>query len=156
MKVFIGGSIGIKYLDYTVKDELDKYMNGELEVLIGDAYGIDNLVQKYLTENLYRNVTVYASNGRARNNIGLWKVHTIEVPNGVYGREFYTFKDYAMTADCDFGFMVWDGKSQGTLANIRRLLRNSKGVNVYLSEKRQMKSINCFQEYTSLLEEIQQ
>lgn len=30
MKVFIGGSISIKYLDYEVQDELDKIINGEL------------------------------------------------------------------------------------------------------------------------------
>ena len=30
MKVFIGGSIGIDYLDYTVTDDLDKYITGEL------------------------------------------------------------------------------------------------------------------------------
>lgn len=100
-----------------------------------------------------KNVKVYASNGRARNNIGLWKLQAIEVPSSVYGREFYTYKDYAMSADCDFGFMIWDGKSKGTLANIKRLLDYGKGVNVYLSEKRLMKSVNCYKEYTSLLEE---
>lgn len=53
MKVFIGGSIGIDYLDYTVTDELDKYMSGELEILVGDAYGVDKLVQKYLEKHGY-------------------------------------------------------------------------------------------------------
>ena len=51
MKVFIGGSIGIDYLDYTVTDELDKYMSGELEILVGDAYGVDKLVQKYMDKH---------------------------------------------------------------------------------------------------------
>ena len=153
MKVFIGGSIGIDYLDYTVTDELDKYIIGELEILVGDAYGVDKLVQKYLEKHGYKNVKVYASNGRARNNIGLWKVQAIEVPSRVYGREFYTYKDYAMSADCDFGFMIWNGKSQGTLANIKRLLNYGKGVNVYLSEKRQMKSVNCYKDYKQLSEE---
>lgn len=118
MKVFIGGSIGINYLEYAVKDELDKYMSGELEILVGDAYGIDSLVQRYLIEYGYDNVTVYASNGRARNNIGGWKIKAIEVPSGVFGRDFYTYKDIAMTADCDFALMIWNGKSQGTLNNI--------------------------------------
>ena len=43
MKVFIGGSIVIRYLDYAVKNELDKYMNGASEILIGDAYGMDKI-----------------------------------------------------------------------------------------------------------------
>lgn len=154
MKVFIGGSIGINYLEYAVKDELDKYMSGELEILVGDAYGIDSLVQRYLIEHDYDNVTVYASNGRARNNIGGWKVKAIEVPSGVFGRDFYTYKDVAMTAACDFALMIWNGKSQGTLNNILRLINNNKGVNVYLSEKRQMKSVNDFKDYKSLLEAL--
>ncbi len=148
MKVFIGGSIGIKYLDYSVRDELDKYMNGELEILIGDAYGVDSLVQKYC--HVYPNITVYASNGKARNNVGNWEVKPIVVPNGVCGREFYTQKDIAMTQDCDFGFMVWDGTSKGTLANILRLINCGKGCNVYLANKRQMKSIDTYEEFLEI------
>ena len=153
MKVFIGGSIGINYLDRAVKDELDKYMNGELEILIGDAYGIDSLVQRYLNEQDYGNVTVYASNGRVRNNIGGWRVKSIDVPSGVYGRDFYIYKDVAITAAREFALMVWNGKSQGTLNNILRLINNNKGVNVYLSEKRQMKSVNCYADYEKLSED---
>ena len=87
MKVFISGSISIPYLDYIAKDELDKYMSGELEILIGDAYGVDGLVQKYMKTNGYDNVTIYASNGRARNNIGGWTVKAIDVPSHIYGRD---------------------------------------------------------------------
>lgn len=154
MKVFIGGSIGINYLDNNVTNELYKYMNGELEILIGDAYGIDSLVQRYLNEHNYRNVTVFASNGRARNNIGGWKVEKIKVPSGVFGRDFYTYKDCAMTAACDFAFMVWNGKSQGTLNNILRLINANKGVNVCLSEKRKMKSVNSYKDYNNLSEAL--
>lgn len=134
-KIFIGGSIGIRYLDYAVKDELDKYMNGELEILVGDAYGIDSLVQRYLKEHDYDNVTVYASNGRARNNIGGWQVEKIEVPSGVFGRDFYTYKDVAMTNDCDSALMIWDGRSIGTLNNIMRLRSLHKRCIVYSGEK---------------------
>ena len=153
MKVFIGGSIGIDHLDYNVKDELDKYMSGELEILVGDAYGIDKLVQKYLAENLYHSVTVYASNGRVRNSIGGWKVQAIEVQSYVHGREFYTQKDMAMSTDCNFGFMIWNEESKGTQENILRLILMNKGVNVYLPYRRQMKSINCYSDYKYLLED---
>lgn len=154
MTVFIGGSIGINYLDYTVKDELDKYMNGELKILVGDAYGIDSLVQKYLNEHGYNNVTIYASNGKARNNIGGWKVENVEVPSGVFGRDFYTYKDVAMTDACDFAFMIWNGKSKGTQNNILRLTNAGKSANVYLSEKRTMKSVNSYKDYKNLLEAL--
>lgn len=154
MNVFIGGSIGFDYLDYTITNELDKYMNGELEIFVGDAYGVDKLVQKYLHDKGYKNVTVYASNGRARNNIGLWKVKAIQVPSDVYGREFYTYKDFAMSTDCHFSLQIWDGKSKGTHANILRLINMNKGVNVYLPCLRQMKSINDYKDYKKLTEEI--
>ena len=154
MKVFIGGSIGSKYLDYTVKNELDKYMNSKFEILIGDAYGVDCLVQRYLNEHGYGNVTVYASNGRARNNVGGWKVECVDVPSGVYGRDFYTYKDVAMTNACDFALMVWNGKSQGTRNNILRLIHAGKSVTVYLSEKRELKSVNCYIDYKKLWEAL--
>ncbi len=150
MKLFIGGSIGIGHLDYTVKDELDRYIKDKHEIIVGDAYGIDSLVQRYLNEHDYDSVTVYASNGRARNNISGWKVQNVEVPSGVFGRDFYTYKDVAMTAACDIAFMVWNGKSQGTLNNILRLINKDKGVNVYLSEKRQMMSVNSYKDYKNL------
>lgn len=150
MKVFIGGSISIKYLDCAVKDELDKYMNNELEIIVGDAYGIDSLIQSYCKD--YEFVTVYASNGQARNNIGRWDVKAIEA-SGYYGREFYEQKDIAMTADCDFAFMVWDGTSKGTLANIKRLMDCGKGVIVYLNSTRQMKHLNTYSDYKRLVEQ---
>ena len=153
MKIFIGGSICSNYLDNTVKDELDKYMSSGAEILVGDAYGIDSLMQRYLNEQDYGNVTVYASNGRVRNNIGGWRVKSIEVPSGVYGRDFYTYKDVAMTAACNYALMVWNGKSQSTHNNIIRLIKADKAMKVYLTEKRQMKSVLCYADYEKLSED---
>ena len=59
-----------------------------------------------------------------------------------------------MSTDCDFGFMIWDGKSRGTQANILRLINMNKGVNVYLPHLRQMKSIDDYQDYKKLMEAI--
>lgn len=151
MKVFIGGSIGIKSLDNTVTNELDKYMRSEYEILIGDAHGVDRLVQKHLFANTYKNVVIYASGGNVRNNIGGWQVEKIEVPSGITGKEFYAYKDTAMSADCDCGFMIWNGKSKGTLANIRRLSDMGKSVQVYLPEKEHMKTVCNYRDYIKLL-----
>lgn len=154
MKVFIGGSISIKELDCTVKSELNKLIESKREILVGDAYGVDSLIQKYFFDNGYRKVTVYTCNRHPRNNIGDFKVKNINPSLGA-GREFYTEKDRAMSYDCDFGFMIWDGKSKGTLANIRRLAKLGVGINVYLSEKRQMKNINNYNDYKKFTEELQ-
>ncbi len=154
MIVFIGGSISVKYLEYEVQDELDKIMQGELEILVGDAYGVDSLIQKYCYENGYDNVKVYASNGKARNNIGSWKIEAVYVPSCITGREFYTQKDIEMSAVCDYGFMIWDGKSKGTLANIERLVMCRKGCKVYLSAKRRITDINDLKDLKQLNQDI--
>lgn len=153
MKVFIGGSISIKELDNTVKDELYKLLKSNCEILVGDAYGVDSLIQKYCLENDYKNVTVYTCNRRPRNNVGDFKVKKITPLLGVSGRDFYTEKDKAMSYYCDLGFMIWDGTSQGTLNNIRRLAKYSIKITVYLSDKQQMKHINNYNDYKKFTEE---
>ena len=154
MKVFIGGSIGINFLNYEVENELRKIIQGELEILVGDAYGVDSLIQNYCNEYGYENVTVYASNGKARNNKGNWVIRSVFVPDYFKGRDFYTQKDIEMTLDCDYGFMIWDGKSKGTLANIERLLMGKKGVKLFLANKRKMTDINDFDDLKKLKENI--
>ena len=38
-----------------------------------------------------------------------------------------------MELEATYGFMVWDGKSEGTLLNVFRLLRQGKKVVVYIT-----------------------
>jgi hypothetical protein len=38
-----------------------------------------------------------------------------------------------MAREADCGFMIWDGRSRGTLLNMQRLLESSKPVVVYFS-----------------------
>ena len=130
IKVFIGGSISIKALDDNIIARLEGIINKNLTVLIGDAYGADKEVQQYFASHKYKAVTVYACNNRARNNVGAWNISNIQA-NGLYGRELYTQKDIAMTNDCDIAFMIWDGKSVGTLNNIKRLRSQNKRCIVY-------------------------
>ena len=129
-KVFIGGSISIKTLDENVIARLNSIINKNLTVLIGDAYGADKEVQQYFASHKYKAVTAYACNNRARNNVGAWNISNVQA-NGLYGRELYTQKDIAMTNDCDIALMLWDGKSVGTLNNIKRLRSQNKRCIVY-------------------------
>ena len=131
MKIFIGGSISIKQLDSKVKIKLDKLIKENAEILVGDAYGVDSLIQKYCLEKGYKNVTIYTCNYQPRNNWGNFKTKRIFPAQGVFGREFYTQKDIAMSYDCDCAFMIWDGYSKGTLNNIIRLSELNKTVDVY-------------------------
>ncbi len=121
MKVFISGSISIKTIPQIAIDKLNNIIEQNLTIIIGDANGIDSLVQKYLFEKNYSNVLVYHSGVSIRNNIGNWK--TVTVPaNNLTGRAFYTIKDKQMAKDADFGMMIWDGHSKGTKANISEMI----------------------------------
>lgn len=131
MKVFIAGARSIKILDDTVKKYILSVCKKEYEIFIGDCYGVDSLVQEFLCALKYKNVTVFASDGAARNNKGNWKVRNIKVMSAVSGFDFYKQKDIAMANESDCGIMVWDGKSRGTLNNIINLVFKNKPVLLY-------------------------
>lgn len=137
MKVFIAGPRAISSLDAEVKKRLSSIMEEGLTILVGDANGVDKAVQKYLDEKQYRNVIVYASNGIARNNIGFWPIENVPVEKGVSGFDYYTRKDAQMASDADYGFMIWNGKSKGTLNNMINLTKEKKHILVYLTSRKE-------------------
>ena len=57
-KVFISGSMSIEKLDELVIESLDKIIFNNLEVLAGDADGVDKLVQEYFFHRNYFNVII--------------------------------------------------------------------------------------------------
>lgn len=130
--VFIGGSRRLSRLNEVIRGRLDNIIERNHAVLIGDANGGDRAVQAYLAERGYRSVTIYCMNADCRNNVGQWPVRAIAA-NDQRGFDYYALKDAAMTADAECGFMLWDGKSKGTLFNIRRLIAAGKPVVVYLA-----------------------
>ena len=56
-----------------------------------------------------------------------------------------------MAGDAECGFMLWDGKSKGTLFNIRRLLAAGKPVVVYLAADHACHTIRCEAELAILV-----
>ena len=98
----------------------------------------------------YKNVTVFASKGIARNNYGDWKIEKVEVANNVTGFEFYAQKDLEMAVEANIGFMIWNGKSKGTFNNIINLLNLEKEVILYYMPNQKfyqlktMKDLNNF------------
>lgn len=156
MKVFIGGSISIKDFGLEAGLLIEDFMSDYIDVLVGDASGVDKDVQTYLDASYYGNVTVYACNGKARNNVGGWKVKAIDVPTGLYGREYYEQKDVAMTNDCDFGLMIWDGKSKGTLNNIKRLIEAGKQCYVCIPHLKEKHSLRWNSDLQNLIKKINQ
>jgi probable addiction module antidote protein len=124
--VFIGGSRHISRLPVEAKERLKSIMEKKLLILIGDAKGADTAVQKYLHENSYESVIVYCSGMECRNNVGNWRARNFEVAKDETGYQYYAFKDREMAQEAEFGFMIWDGKSPGTVLNVLRLVNASK------------------------------
>lgn len=130
MKVFIGGSKNINTLSDSTLRQIDVYRSEGYSFLIGDCYGVDLCVQRYFAEVKEDKITIYCSGDKPRNNVGEWDI--IALHNTLNGFASYRQKDIAMAQDCDCGYMIWDGVSKGTAANIFDLKHLNKPVKVEL------------------------
>ena len=136
MKIFISGSMAIKKIDAQVTERMDHIMRSEFSILLGDANGVDASIQRELHVKRYRNVAIYCSGDRARNNIGGWHVEKIMTGQTKNRREFFTAKDIQMAKDCDYGLMIWDSKSVGTLSNVYELVSRGKKSRVFVNKQK--------------------
>lgn len=152
MKVFIAGARAVTVLNEPVKTRLNNIFSKNYTVIVGDASGVDSAVQKYYSDLNYQNVIIYASEGKSRNNIGNWDVRNVEVPVRTRGFNYYAAKDKAMADDADYGFMIWNGESKGTLTNIINLLNLDKKSIVYLTTNNSFYNIDSIYELQELLE----
>ena len=134
--VFVGGSRRITRLPMEAKTRIDNVVDRGFAILVGDANGADKAVQKHLAEAKYDKVTVYCSGDTSRNNVGQWETRNVSVAESEKTFQFYAAKDREMAQQAEFGLMIWDGKSSGTVLNILRLVRASKkAVLVSVAEK---------------------
>ncbi len=124
--VFIGGSRHVSRLSDQVKERLDNIIGSGLQIVVGDAAGVDKAVQQYLMDVSYPHVVVFCSGDRPRNNLGLWETCKVAAPKHLRGFQFFAAKDREMAKKADFGLMIWDGKSAGTALNVLRLVRAGK------------------------------
>jgi SHS2 domain-containing protein len=73
-------------------------------------------------------------------------------PNaGEKGFDFYTLKDREMAREADYGFMVWDGKSRGTLNNIVNLLSETKSTLLFFSPEESFHTLRNAEDLSALL-----
>jgi len=152
MKVFIAGPRVISKLTTDVKERLMNIYNKNFSVVVGDASGVDKAIQQYFYELKYPHVNVFASRGRARNNIGKWTVQGVEVPSHIKGFEFYAAKDLKMAEYADYGFMIWNGKSRGTLNNMINLLNMNKKTLLYFIPKKEFYCINNYNKLNEIID----
>jgi len=153
-KVFIAGSIGIKNLDSNVMSKINNVISSHYDIVVGDANGVDSSVQHYLSEKGVKNVTVFCSGDEARNNLGRWGVHQVETKYAPNTRAFYTAKDLAMANSCNYGLMIWDSKSTGTLNNVLELLYQSKSSWVYVHKIKDFVKVGNYHDFENLLQHM--
>ena len=150
-QVFIGGSRMITDLPQAVQERLDKLIQNQLPVLIGDANGADKSVQTYMAHQQYSYVTVYCMLNSCRNNVGQWETKCIEPQKGDKGLRYFARKDEQMARDADYGLMLWDGQSNGTLNNMLNLLTDEKKAVVYLARDESWHTLRHWDDLTKLL-----
>ncbi len=150
MKVFIGGSRKISRINQDIKIRIDNIINSNSTILIGDANGVDKSIQAYLKSINYQNVYIYCINNECRNNLGDWEVKYIRYDSIKKDYKYYSAKDIKMANDTDFGFMIWDGDSKGTLNNIINLIRQNKKILLYFSPKKTFYNISNFTDLNSI------
>lgn len=154
MKVFVGGSRKIVHLDPEVQNRLFNIIHSGGTFLVGDASGADKAIQKFLSDNQYENVIVYYVGEMFRNNVGNWKTQNVKCATKKKDFNFFACKDAAMSKDAEYGFMLWDGISKGTINNAVNLLRENKKVLIFLSKSKEFVSLKGFDDLRALLRGI--
>jgi len=149
--VFIAGSRQISRLPAEVRARLDTMIEKGFRILVGDANGADKAVQRYFADKAYPNVLVHCMKNHCRNNVGNWPTHEVAAPRGAKGFDYYSIKDRAMAEAAEYGLMLWDGKSKGTVNNVVNLSRDHKPVAVYIAPMKQFRTIKTFDDIKGLL-----
>jgi hypothetical protein len=149
--VFLSGSRKIGRIGEEVRRRIDNMAGNRLAVVVGDANGADKAMQSYLAELNYCDVAVYFVGDAPRNNVGCWPTKNVLVGNKLSGRDFYAQKDSEMAKIADFGFVVWDGKSSGSVQNMFNLLMEGKPVVVYFALEKKFYNFKTQDELVELL-----
>jgi hypothetical protein len=149
--VFLSGSRRLSRLNEAIRARLKNMVDSGMDIIIGDANGADRAMQEYLARTAYQNVTVYCAGDKCRNNVGNWASRFVKVDSRLRGRDFYAKKDKAMAALADFGLVLWDGKSVGSINNVYELVVREKKVVVYYSPDHKFCTITSKEQLQDLL-----
>jgi len=166
--VFLGGSrISDLHgmLPKLVCKKLDNIMERNYSILIGDANGVDKMIQNYLFNHSYKKVTVYHSGEHIRNKTDReWNSKHISIDDKkkLNGRELQSLKDTIMAEQADTGYMIWSDiyinkrfgnkcVSNGTMANILNLLSDNKPVIVYYIPDKTNYILKDIKDFNSIL-----
>ena len=87
-------------------------------------------------------MTVYCTGNLPRNNVAEWPVHRVVTKAKAGTRAYFTAKDLEMARHSDYGLMVWDCKSTGTLSNVIELLREKKKSVVFVNKNKDFVTVS--------------
>ncbi|MER9641574.1 helix-turn-helix transcriptional regulator [Mesorhizobium sp. M0239] len=140
--VFIAGSIAISRLHEKVKARIEKIVASDLDIVVGDADGADSSIQECLLAYGAKRVKVYCSGDRPRNNLADWPINNVYSKATPGSRAFYTAKDLEMAHASNYGLMIWDCKSTGTLSNVVELIREEKKSVVFVNKNKEFITVS--------------
>lgn len=148
--IFVSGSIAGRSIPAPASYVLDEIVTLQRPILVGDAPGIDTIVQRYLARVGYPLVEIFHVGPVPRNCLSdIWRSTRVDVDEsdptqfkaGKYTREAQSQKDRIMADQAAGGLAIWRemsinrfGKasvSKGTLGNMVRLLADQKPVVLY-------------------------
>jgi hypothetical protein len=150
--VFLSGSRNISRLNDAIRIRLQTITDKGFHVVVGDANGADKAIQSYLATMQYANVTVFCAGDVCRNNLGSWEQRNIIVDPKLKGRDFYAQKDKVMASEADYGFVLWDGKSTGSISNVLELMKNGKSIIIYFAPDKSFHALKQASDIEELLE----
>ena len=149
--VFVSGSRRVSRINDMIRNHIRNMMDKDFRIVVGDADGADLALQKFLAEMRYPNVVVFCSGKTCRHNIGEWNTREVSVDPHLKGRAFYEQKDKVMAAEADYGFVLWDGKSTGSISNVFELLKRGKKIVVYFVPEKQFITVSFLDDAKELL-----
>jgi hypothetical protein len=154
IKVFFGGSRRLGRLNQQVKNRASGLIEEGFLVLVGDANGADKAIQQFLADRAYPHVIVFHTGASCRNNLGRWSTRPIAVERKERDFSYYAAKDLAMSQEADYGFMIWDGESAGTVNNVLNLLERGKKVVVYISPRKEFLTLRTTADAAKLVDYV--
>jgi hypothetical protein len=150
--VFLSGSRKLSRINDAIRYRLDNMIEKNLSIIVGDANGADKAMQSYLAERSYKEVTVFFVGNGSRNNVGQWPSKNVETHKKLSGWRFYAQKDREMAKLADFGFVLWDGKSAGSVDNILTLMKERKKAVVYYAPEKKFYIVKTLADAIGLLQ----
>lgn len=142
MKVYISGT---KYFvpgtwregvpPETFATAIDEIVEKGEEIIVCDFYGVDTVVQEYLQDKEYKNVTIYVVGKKTRKNVGNWKEkHIIPSDNATKFR-YCVDRELSIVENADYGIIAWNGCDRESYVDMINLVYLGKKCRLYLMEE---------------------